>query len=570
MALLNSIAELLRRFPEIAVFVTLGLGYLVGSYKIRGFGLGTVVGTLIVGMIVGQAHVDIPTFARSLFFLLFMFATGYQVGPQFFVSLRRGGIKLLVIALVFAFVGILTTILVAWFLKLDGGFTGGLLSGALTQSSVIGTASEAIEQLPLGREERDRLIAHVPVADAVTYLFGTIGVTLLLTKAFPAIMKVDLRVECEKFEKELGGALESSEEQLGFAPAVGIDVQAFRITQPGFVDRPIADLLAAVSPRVQVPRIHRRERAFAPDKRLSLKLGDVLAISGPREDVIRTGQLLGEQVVDPLAMEVPYQVRNVFVTNPRAVGATLGDLRARDVHQGAGVHLRRVTRQGEELPILAHTTLARADVLQFIGTSEALNRITPLFGIADVPTDKTNFLAIGLTIAIGALIGTFAIHLGSVPIGLGTGGGALIAGLAFGWLQSHFPRLGRIPPASVWLMQNLGLNTFIAMVGLVAGPHAVEAMKSSGLQLLLASVVVATVPHVLSFIVGHYFFRLNAGQLMGALAGAGTITAALQSLVEECDSPVPVLGYSVPFAINNILLTAGGPIVVAASQLWSS
>jgi putative transport protein len=521
-------------------------------------------------MIIGQSHVQIPTFARTLFFLLFMFATGYHVGPQFFVSLRRGGVQLVVLSLVFAFAGLGMVILAAWFLKLDAGFTGGLLSGALTQSSVIGTASDTIQQLPIPEAQRERMVSHVPIADAVTYVYGTIGVTLLLTKVFPAIMGVSLKRECEVFEESLGASLEKGEEQAGFEAAISLDVQAFRLSRPELVGKPVSEIERATGPRVQVERMRRRRRVFRPDKRLPLKLGDTIVLCGPREELIKYGPQIGEEIVDVAAMDVPFQTRTVIVTNRRAVGLPMGELRGLDEKRGQGIHLRRVTRQGEPLPLLPRTIVERGDAMELVGTAEDLDRVTPLLGVADIPTDKTNFVSMGLTMALGALIGVLAIRFGSVPLGLGTGGGVLIAGLAFGWLQSYWPALGRIPSASIWLMENLGLNAFIAMVGLAAGPHAVEAMKSSGLQLVLASIVVATIPHAITFALGRYVFGLNAGQLMGALSGAGTVTAAIQALVDESESSVPVLGYTVPYAINNILLTAWGPVVVAASQLWAA
>lgn len=570
-ALLEQLGAVMRRFPELAVFLTLGLGYYVGKIKVMNFGLGSVVGTLVVGMIIGQAHVEIPTFARSLFFLLFMFATGYQVGPQFIVSIRRGGLQMVVLALVFAFTGLGVAVLTAWFLKLDAGFSGGLVSGALTQSSVIGTASDAIKQLPLPEERRTLLISHVPVADAVTYVYGTVGVTILLTKVFPAIMRVKLRDESKKFEKELGGLQAAGGGPVMFQPAIRVDIEAFRLDLPGFVGAPISAFEAAAGEDIQVPALRRGGRlVFKPGPSFTLEAGDTVVLSGPREELLKVGALIGEQVVDPAAMEVPFQSRTIIVTSRRVVGAAIRDLRSLGEKRGKGLHLRRITRQGLPVPILPGTIIQRGDAMELVGAAEDLDRATPLIGVADVPTDRTNFISMGLTIAIGVLVGAITIRLGGVPVGLGTGGGALVAGLAFGWLQSYYPRLGRIPAPSVWLMQNLGLNAFVAMVGIAAGPHAVEAMKTAGLQLLFASVVVATIPHAVSFVLGRYIFRLNAGQLMGALAGAGTVTAALQAVVDESDSSVPVLGYTVPFAINNILLTAWGPVVVAASQLWSA
>ncbi len=571
--LLEQFGGLLRRFPEIAVFLTLGLGYLIGKVKVKGFGLGTVVGTLVVGMIVGQAHVEVPTFARTLFFLLFMFATGYHVGPQFFVSLRRGGIGMVIIALVFAFTGLGAVIGAAWAIGLDSGFTGGLLSGALTQSSAIGTSSDAINQLPIPDDQKARLTSHVPVGDAVTYLFGTVGVTLLLTKVFPMLMGVSLRAECEKFEEELGASLDKADDQPGFEAAISVDVQAFRLSK-ATAGKTVGDIEAMADQsgrkRVHVARVRRQRRVFKPDKRLPLKESDIVVLSGPREDLLQAAPLIGEQVVDPAAMQVPFQTWTVIVTNRKAVGRTARELRALDEKRGEGVHVRRLTRQGEPLPLLPRTTLMRGDEMELVGTEEDLDRVTPLLGVADIPTDRTNFVAMGLTIAIGALAGVFAIRVGGVPVGLGTSGGVLLAGLAFGWLGSYEPRLGRIPPASIWLMENLGLNAFVAMVGLAAGPHAVEALRTTGVQLLLVGVAVSVVPHTIAFAVGRYVLGLNAGQLMGALSGAGTVTAALQALVDESDSSVPVLGYTVPFAINNILLTAWGPVVVAASQLWAA
>ena len=568
--LLEWFVGILRRFPEIAVFLTLGLGFLVGRVKIKGFGLGTVVGTLVVGMIIGQAHIDVPTFARTLFFLLFMFGTGYHVGPQFFVTLRRGGIGMVMLSLTFAFVGLAMVILVSWYLKLDAGFAGGLLSGALTQSSVIGTASDAIQNLPLAEDERARLISHVPVGDAVTYLFGTIGVTMLLTKVFPAIMGVNLKVECKKFEESLGASLDKSAARAAFEPPINVDVQAFRLTSPQAAGMPIGELLKHADERVYVARVRRGSDILTANPDFRLALDDVVILTGPREVLLDFGSTLGEQVVDTLAMQVPFQARTIIVTNPRAVGLTRSELRGLDEKRGQGLHVRRIVRQGQPVPLLPKTVLEFGDEVELIGTIENLDRATAILGVADIPTDRTNFVVMGLAIALGATVGAFAIHIKGIALGLGTGGGALLAGLLFGWLQTRYPKLGRIPSPSIWLMENLGLNTFIALVGIAAGPHAVEAIQTSGWQLLLASVVVATIPHAVTFALGWYVLGLNAGQLMGALSGAGTITAGLQSLVDESESSVPVLGYTVPFAINNILLTAWGPLVVAASQLWSS
>jgi putative transport protein len=220
-------------------------------------------------------------------------------------------------------------------------------------------------------------------------------------------------------------------------------------------------------------------------------------------------------------------------------------------------------RQGQELPRLPSTRLERGDVLELAGRREDINRVARHVGFADRPTENSDIIFISLAIVVGTLVGMLAIRLGNIPVGLGTSGGVLVAGLVFGWLHSLYPAFGRIPGPAVWLMETVGLNVFIAGVGISAGPHAVAAMKDFGLQLLLAGVVVSVVPHVLLLLIGRYVMKMNLGLLLGVSAGAGTATPSLQAVIEEAKSSVPVLGFTVPYALSNVLLTAWGPVIVA-------
>ncbi len=227
------------------------------------------------------------------------------------------------------------------------------------------------------------------------------------------------------------------------------------------------------------------------------------------------------------------------------------------------MHLRRIRRLGTELPKLPNTRVERGDVLDVAGRRDDVERVARVLGLVDRPRDMSDITYLGLAVACGSLLGILAITIGSVPVSLGTGGGVLLAGLVFGWLHSVRPKWGRIPSPAVWLMQTLGLNTFVALVGLSAGPHFVEAMKTSGLPLLFAGVVVTLVPHVTVALLGRYAFKLNGGILVGACAGAGTVTPALSAVIDEAESRVPTLGYTIPYALSNVILTAFGPVVVA-------
>ena len=169
---------------------------------------------------------------------------------------------------------------------------------------------------------------------------------------------------------------------------------------------------------------------------------------------------------------------------------------------------------------------------------------------------------VGLGIALGGLVGLLSVTIGGLPITLTTSGGALIMGLVFGWLRSVRPMFGHIPEAALWVFDTVGLTTFIAVVGLSAGPTFIAGLHQSGPSLLVVGLVVAVLPHVVGILFGRYVLRMNPLIVLGACSGAGTITAALRAIQDEARSKVPALGYTVPYAIGNILLTAWGPVIV--------
>jgi putative transport protein len=557
------VVRTLRDLPELALFLCLSAGYAVGSIKIRGYGLGTVVGTLVIALILGQAHITIPPFSKTVFFALFMFAIGYQVGPEFFRGLRSGGGKLIAMSLTFCVVGLGTVIAAAKLLGFDKGLAAGMLSGAFTQSSAIGTATDAIRRLSVDPETRELLASHIPIADAVTYIFGTGGVMLFLTKVVPRLGRFNLRSECQKYEKELGGGAENTKSMV-FDSYVAVDVQAFRLSDGLLVGREASEaerILSSDRARLCIQQVHRGRNVFTPAKDEVLQTGDVVAISGNRERLLEMLPHLGAQVVDPEVMDIPFESASVIVTNKAATGKTLQELV--QTQNPRGVHLRRIRRLGNEIPRLPNTRLERGDVLDVAGRRDDIDRAATAVGFVDRPREMSDITFMGLALATGSILGILSLNVARVPVSLGTGGGVLLAGLFFGWLHSVRPGWGRIPSPAVWLMQTVGLNTFIALVGLSAAPHFMDAMKESGVALLLAGIVVSLVPHLTVAILGRYVLKLNGGILVGACAGAGTCTSALSAALEEAGSRVPTLGYTIPYALSNVILTAFGPLVVA-------
>jgi putative transport protein len=556
--MMDWIAQRLSTLPELTLFLCLALGYAFGSIKIKGFGLGTVVGTLVVALVLGQAGVQVDPFAKTIFFALFMFATGYEVGPEFFRGLRKGGLQMVTMSVTASLVGLGSALLMAKLFGFDPGLAAGLLSGALTQSAVVGTATDAVQRLSVDESTKALWISHIAIGDAATYVFGTAGVLILLTKVAPRMAGFNLRDACRKYEEELEGGEEGN-----FNSYVPIEVQALRLVEKKFIGKragETSDALSSDLGRVCIQQIRRGRKLFEPHRSEILQEGDVVVLTGRRKLLLDAQPQIGPQVVDNEAMDIPFEIVSVVVTSKRFAGNKLREL-AKGVNPG-GVHLRRILRQGLQLPALPSTRVERGDVLELIGRSDDIDRVGGQLGFVDRPGVNSDITFLGIAIALGALVGFITLSLGAIPVSLGTGGGVLVAGLVFGWLHSVRPRWGRIPSPAVWLMQNLGLNTFVALIGLGAAAHVVHALKESGVQLVLAGIFVSLSTNIASFLVGWYGFRMNGGILVGACAGAGTCTAALSGAVEEAQSRVPALGYTIPYALSNVLLTLWGPVIV--------
>lgn len=563
------LVETLRTYPEIAIFLTLGLGFWVGKFKVGSFSLGVVTSTLLAGVLVGQLEITISGHVKSVFFLMFLFAVGYGVGPQFFRGLKGDGIQQVLFAVIQCVAVLVTAVVVGKFLGYDAGGTAGLLSGSSTISAVLGVATNSIDQLAIGDAEKQAMLNSMPVAYAVTYLFGTAGSAWVLASLGPKILRVDIAAESRKYEEEMGGSLAASQDRLsGYTHFV---LRAYSLTDAAWVGRTVADFEAsfgAIIPgtnrsRVVVERLRQDGQIIEPKPDTVLARGAVMAIAGRREFILESTGRLGPEVDDPELLDLELLMLDVVVTNKSFAGRTLAELVKSDLQQaGRGVFLRKILRTGVEMPVAANFRLERGDAITLVGSRADVERVAPVIGYADRVTEETDMVVMGAGIVIGALIGALTFKVGGVPLSLSTSGGALIAGLVCGWLRSVNRTFGRIPAPALWVFNNIGLNAFIAVVGISAGPGFVAGLQAQGLQLFLAGLIVTTVPLVIGLLVGKYVFRMKPPIILGACAGARTTTAALGAIEAEARSKVPALGYTVTYAVGNVLLTTWGVVVV--------
>jgi putative transport protein len=553
--------QTLRTYPEIAIFLSLALGYYFGSFTYKGLGLGAVTATLIAAVIIGQIGITITGPLKPTFFLMFLFAIGYGVGPQFVRGIAQDGVPQAIFAAVVCVFCLAAAYLGAKIAGYDVGSAVGLYAGSQTISASMGLATDAINRLGLPADEAKKLLDGMPVAYAVTYIFGTVGSAIVLALVGPALLGIDLEVACKKYEEEYGG-----KKQLG-GPGTAwhqFDLRAFRVRERGpAVGKTVQEAEALIpEQRVFIQRIRQNGQIKDATADTVIHAGDIVAVAGRRDVLV---QLIGEQaeeVDDRELLAVPIEGVDVYVTSKDVDGKTLEELAKRP--SARGVFLRKITRGAiaVEIPILPNTKINRGDIVMLVGRTADVAAATKMLGRPDRLTDVADVAFIGAAIAIGALIGAFVYKIGSVPLTLSTSGGALISGLFFGWLRSVRPTFGRIPSPTVWFMNSVGLNMFIAVVGISSGPGFVAGLQKLGFSLFLWGVVVTTVPLILAMYVGKYVFKFHDAILLGCCSGARTTTASLGMINDRAKSQIPGLGYTVTYAVGNTLLTIWGMVLV--------
>ena len=458
----------------------------------------------------------------------------------------------------------LTAFVAAKLLGYDIGTAAGLLAGAFTESTVIGTAGDAINRLAISAEEKAQLLNNIPVAYAVTYLVGTTAVVWFLPNIGPKLMGINLKDEAKKMEAQVTGGAEA---QPGIiSPSRAFDVRAYRVVNEKLVNQTVGKIEAMPNDvRVFIQRIRRDGAIIEAEPETMVRLGDVIAVAARGEILVERGTVIGPEVDDKELLDFPVEVLDVVLTKKALDGKALKEIAETEPWRTLfrGVFLRKLTRAGQEIPLTPATQAERGDLLSIIGAKRDVDRAVGVIGYADWPTTATDMIFVGTGIFIGGLVGLLTVTIAGLPITLTASGGALIMGLVFGWLRSVFPAFGRIPEAAMWVFDMVGLSVFIGVVGLTAGPSFISGLQKSGISLVFVGFVAALLPHLVAILFGRYVLKMNPVILLGACSGAGTMTAALRAIQDEAQSKLPALGYTVPYAVGNIVLTAWGPVIVA-------
>ena len=552
-------AAVLQRQPEIALFLVLGIGYAVGQIRFGPIQLGGICGTLIAALLVGQLGIRLDDSVKNVFFMLFIFALGYAGGPQFFANLDAKGLRLGLLCLIEVVVVLALVLAATLFLSLDQGTAAGLMAGAATESAVVGTATDAISKLALPAVDIRQLQANVVTAYSITYVFGLIAIVIATSQVFPLLLRVDLRAEADKLWKTMGGGGDGPNSASATPEMVG---RVFLVTVGR--GRTVGELTAIFGGHASIERVMRRGQSLAVAPALRLQAFDEVLAIGRRNVLVNVAELLGREFADTTAFDAVVETTEVVVNRREWFGRPLHELGA---PLPPGVQIVGLARDGNTMPLLHDVSLQRGDVLKLYGPVLDVARALPRIGERVVASTRSNISYAAAGILLGVFIGGFSVKLGGIPFSLGTGGGALVTGLVFGWYQSKNPHRLSVPPEALALMKDLGLATFIACVGLASGPQALSLIRKFGIALPLVGVAIAVVPAAISLFVGHRLLRLEAPVLLGAIAGQQCSTPALSAVQNAAGNATPLLGYTITYAISNVVLPLMGPLIVALAGL---
>lgn len=559
--MIDSFIDILRTYPALAVFLTVGIGFLIGNIRFGNFSLGSVTSVLIVGVIIGQLVIPISGPLKMFFFMLFLFSIGYSVGPDFFKSLRGSGAKQALFAVLMSTMCFIITVVIAKIMSYNKGEAIGLFAGSQTCSSLLGVGGEALGRLGLPADELTRQMNQIPVSYAVTYIFGTLGTVILLGNFGPKLLGglSYVKEKTAELEKELKASL-SKDDPAVINASRGAAYRVYSVSGAFFTEpktvRETEQYFKSNGIQVDIDRVSHNGDVFAPRHDDRIYMNDNIVACGRPEDIIQAAQFIGKEISDPKLLDYPLERVGVLVVNSGFIGKTITQLRQEKYMRG--VVIRDGIRNGEPIDISADTVFEKGDKLTVVGNPDKVRNATPHIGHVDRPSVASDLMFVGLAIFIGGLFGAICVWVGSIPLSFGTSGGSLIAGLVFGWLRSKRPTFGHISPGALWFMNNLGLNVFIAVVGIEAAPSFISGIKAIGPMLFVAGAIGTLIPLFFGLWLGNKVFKFNPAITLGCCAGTRTCTASLGAVQNAIGSTLPAIGYTVTYAVSNILLVVWG------------
>lgn len=549
--------ELIKFFLNntiIFLFLSLAIGYVIGQIKIKSFSFGATVGVLVSGLVLGQlANFTIDPLLKNVFFSLFIFTIGYEVGPTFIQSLKRSGLKLVAQAFFFAIVAFLFSYGLLKLFRFNPGEAGGIVSGAITQSAALGTATSAINNLKVSEALKSAYTSDAAIAYAVTYIFGTIATIVTVRNIGPLILGVNLKEETKKVVEQLHFTENGNNELYDLES--NIVIRSFKIIDLPSTEVTVDQFEKGLQQKVIVQQVFTNDRPQPFTHTTNLRKGQVVTIIGNNEEIykLETNEKYYQEIFDDKYKKIPIKKVEVMLTrvfNYYSLKSLVDK----------SIIIISAKRDGKDIDDL--TKLRSDDRVTIAGPDQSIQRAIPSLGYPITQGEATDVSFLSIGIVLGVLLGDIIITIKGLPITLGSGGGVLFSGLFLGWYQNKNIRIGNIPSSTRWFLKSVGLNGFIATVGLGAGSQFVKAIQSMGIKIILIGLLISTVPFIITLLFGKYILKFNAVDNIGSLAGGGTSNSALNSIIDQTGSSIFALSFTPTYAIGNILITMFGSLMV--------
>ena len=551
------LVALLQSSDVMLLFTALGVGLLVGKLRLGGFELGSTPGVLMASLLLGAWGFDMEDQTESLGFMLFIFCVGIEAGPNFFSNFLQDGVRYISIAAVITVTAVTVTNVAARVLELDPGMAAGLLAGALTSTPTLVGAQDAVAQQMghLDAEAQREMISQISVGYALTYLVGLLGLLGVL-RYLPTLMHFDPREEARKIARARG--MDSERRRNVRTPIL----RAYEIPEENdrqFAGRTLREIGIFHRSGLIVERIKRDGELLEPDPDIELLAGDKVALVGYPSSHAKGDIDHSSEVYDPDLLEFRMDTAQVVVGNPDFNGTSLNEL---ELETKYGCLIDGVTRAQVELPLNRDLKLNRGDVLSVSGERNRLQRFAAKIGCEEQESDISDLMTFSFFFLGGLVLAQLGVIVGDLRVTLGNAGGLLLGGILMGFFRARNPMFGYMPQGAINMLKDLGLNIFMVSVGLSAGADILDAMKDSGVAILIGGSLVMLLPLTVGYIYGAFVLKMNPVLLLGALTGAMTSTPGLKVVNDMSGNSVPALGYAGTYTFANVFLTLGGASII--------
>jgi putative transport protein len=549
----------LSRQPFILLFLVVAAGIALGRVKIKGVGLGATASSLLIALAVSVlaagrgAKITVPELTGTIFFNVFMFSVGMKVGPQFLAGLKRDAGKFFFFGLFMPLAATGLMLALRALMPLAPGLLPGILAGSNTATPGLGAAQAAYATTHA--TNHPETLANLSTSFAFTYCLST--VLFVLFAKLPDLFGRNTARAAREFEERLresssSAPLPGTADEFMGGP-LPVARRSYQLEKPQAVGHRLGELRRTY-PLVAIERVLRAGQLLEPADDVVLQPHDTLALYGRVPRLLNAASVIGPEVDVPELGDIGSETVDVVAHRGDAIDKTILAL-ASDV--GHGLFLNAMFRGGVQIPWGPDTVVRRGDVLRVTGSRWRIKTLEAHLGRVVRASVSTDIVTLALGVSAGSLLGAVTIPLGGLKLAVGSAVGLLLVGIVLSILRTRQPGLGGpFPEPARQLLEDLGLNIFVVVMGLNAGSGVIKALSAGAVgPILIGTLVVGFVPAIIAWVVGAFAFKMNGALLLGALAGGRCNSAGMRAAQEASRSNVPALSYPVTFALSNVVLT---------------